>query len=88
MRALPATRVPGLYPAPRTDAADTAGMTTTAEEKEKDAEEEDCVRAFAATARALLGTTAEFAFLLDGDKVVVVECVDGHGAREKYEILK
>ena len=88
MRALPATCVPCLYPAPRTD----RDVAHTSELKTKTTSDvqnvETRVQAFAATARVLLGTTAEFAFLLDGDKVVVVEGVDEHGAVEKYEILK
>ena len=88
MRALPTTRVPCLYPTPRTDrdVAHTAELTTKTTSDGSDVETR--VQAFAATARVLLGTTAEFAFLLDGDKVVVVEGVDEHDVSEKCDVLK
>ena len=84
---LPTARIPCFYPAPRTDAAVNSELTLGGVKGAEAPTEGARVQAFAVAVRALLGTTAEFAYLLNDDKMVVVEGPDELSSPEKYDIV-
>lgn len=87
MRALPPTRVPCYYPAPLAEMTSVAELNLKYELEAESRDVEVRVQAFAVAVRAMMGTTAEFAYWLDEDRLVFVESIDEHGAAEKYEVV-
>ncbi|KAL1744044.1 putative peptide synthetase [Schizophyllum fasciatum] len=87
MAALPATRVPCFYPSPQTTTSGGIDVVHHHFDAATDSAPETRYRACAATVRALLGTTGEFAFRVGDQQVAVVEGVDEPGAPEAFKIV-
>ncbi|KAL1728701.1 putative peptide synthetase [Schizophyllum commune] len=87
MNALPATRVPCFYPNTQTIGGATEGVVQQRIDSPPDSTFETRYQSCAATVRALLGTTGEFAFRVGDQQVAVVEGVDEPGAPETLNIV-
>uniref|UniRef100_D8PSX8 Carrier domain-containing protein n=1 Tax=Schizophyllum commune (strain H4-8 / FGSC 9210) TaxID=578458 RepID=D8PSX8_SCHCM len=87
INALPVTRVPCFYPNTQTIGGATEGVVQQQIDSPPETTLEARYQACAATVRALLGTTGEFAFRVGDQQVAVIEGVDEPGAPETLKIV-